>query len=170
MLRLLCACALLSAPAAAAPVPVAQSGTQTARSFDPIRFFEGRTEGEGILKIALKQPRPIRVRGTGRIEPDGTLVLRQSVEQAGEPPRTRMWRIREVAPGRYAGTLTDASGPVTGEVRGDRLRLRYRMKGGLKAEQTLTLAPGGRAATNVMKVGRMGMALASLRETIVKHD
>lgn len=163
---------LLTAPlliAAFAPAAPAQAPDATA-GFDAIQFFEGRTEGEGVLKVALRPPTAIRVQSRGRIEPDGTLSVRQTVSQGGKPARTREWRIREVSPGRYAGTLTDATSPVVGEAVGNRLRLRFRMKGGLDAEQWLTLAPGGRSVHNVMRIRKFGLTVASLDETIRKLD
>ena len=158
---------LLLAAFAPAPPPPGAGATE---AFDAIRFFNGRTEGQGVLKVMLRPPTPIRVRSRGRIEPDGTLSVRQTVSQGGKPARTREWRVRELSPGRYAGTLSDASGPVVGEAVGNRLHLRFRMKGGLDAEQWLTLAPSGLSANNVMRVRKFGLTVASLDETIRKLD
>jgi hypothetical protein len=145
----------LAAPAAAFPV---------------LRFFEGRTEGTGRLKVLLRSAETVGVASFGRVAEDGTLLLAQTVSEGGKAPRTREWRIRETAPGRYSGSLTDAIGPVTGETVGDRLRLRYRMKGDLRVEQWLTLAPGGRAASNRLVVRKFGLTVATLDETIRKRD
>ena len=49
-------------------------------------------------------------------------------------------------PTTMTGTITDNPGPVSGRLDGNRLLLNYTMKGGLKAEQVLTLQPGGRIA------------------------
>lgn len=133
--------------------------------FDALAFFEGESRGEGRLKVATRAGRLVHVRSSGHREGD-TLVLDQRVNAEGAPPRERSWRIREVAPGRYAGTLSDAAGPVSGETRGDRLHLSFRMKGGLKADQWLTLAPDGQSAHNVMKVRKFGIVIATLDETI----
>ena len=164
---------LLTAPlllAASAPAPPPQAPSGATEAFDAIRFFAGRTEGQGVLKVALRSPATIRVQSRGQVESDGTLSVRQTVSEANKPPRTREWRIRELSPGRYAGTLSDASGPVVGEAVGNRLHLRFRMKGGLDAEQWLTLAPGGRSAQNVMRVRKFGLTVASLDETIRKLE
>jgi hypothetical protein len=158
---------LLLAAFAPAPPPPATSPTQP---FDAIRFFDGRTEGQGVLKVALRSAATIRVQSRGRIETDGTLSVRQNVSEGDKPVRTREWRIRELSPGRYAGSLSDASGPVVGEAVGNRLHLRFRMKGGLEAEQWLTLAPGGRSARNLMRVRKFGLTVASLDETIRKLE
>lgn len=138
--------------------------------FAPATFFAGRTEGRARLEVMFGSPRPVHIAGDGRVERDGTLVLDQAVTQAGKPPKRREWRIRETAPGRYAGTLTDASGPVSGTVTGNCLRLRYPMKGGLNAEQWLYLQPGGRTALNRMSITKFGIPVARLEETITKRD
>ena len=136
--------------------------------FPTFRFFEGATEGRGRLRVALHRTIGVVVHGRGRIAPDGTLVLDQTVIEGAKPPRERRWRIREVAPGRYAGTLSDAAGPVTGEALGGRLYLRFPMKGGLIAEQWLVPAADGQSARNLLTVRGHGLAIARLEETISK--
>jgi hypothetical protein len=135
-------------------------------SFDPIAWFTGATEGSGRLHKVFSKPRAVRVAGFGAVTPDGTLVLGQSVEIAGSAPRTRQWRLRRVAPGRYTGTLSDAVGPVAVTGEGPRLTVRYAMGGGLVVEQVLTLAAGGREVRNVMKVRKLGIVVARLDELI----
>lgn len=141
------------------------AATPTPRRFDALAFFDGHSEGEGRLKVVLHGGKLVHVRSDGHRE-GGTLVLDQRVEEEGKPARERTWHIRQVSPGRYAGTLSDAAGPVTGETRGDRLHLAFRMKGGLKADQWLTLAPDGQSAHNVLKVRKLGIVVATLEETI----
>lgn len=159
-MRLLLASLLLAAaPPAdlAAPQPV----------FHPDIFFAGRTEGHAQLKQLFHSTKPVHVVGDGRIE-HGVLILDQTVMQEGKKPERREWRIRETAPGRYAGTLSDATGPVVGDVNGNCLHLAYPMKGGLKVEQRIYLQPGGRTALNRMKITKFGVTVASLAETISK--
>ena len=145
-----------------APPPI----DPAASPFPALAFFTGRTEGQGRLRVALHRTVPVIVYGRGRIEADGTLVLDQDVAEGAKPSRQRQWRIRETAPGRLAGTLSDAAGPVTGEAAGGRLHLRFPMKGGLVAEQWLVLAPDGRSARNLLTVRGHGLAIARLEETI----
>ena len=142
--------------------------TAGAPAFDPIAFFDGRTRGSGELSIILRQPRPITVEGEGRVRSDGTLVLRQRVEEQGRRARTRRWEIRRVGPASYAGTLTDASGPVRAEARGNTLRIRYPSPQG-QVEQWLALSPDGRSATNRLTVRRFGVVVATVDETIRKY-
>jgi hypothetical protein len=148
---------LANAPAPATPV------------FDPSRFFAGATRGDASLKIILRSARAVHVQGHGRVTADGTLILDQRVEQEGKAPRTRRWRIRAVGQGRYAGTLTDATGPVTGEATGNRLHLSY-SNGRIRVDQWLTLSADGRSARNRLVARRFGITLARLDETIRKLD
>ncbi len=164
-------------PAVTALIPFALVSAELAAQrpaapvFDPISFFAGRTEGRGVVKVALSPKRTLVVQGSGRTQPDGALILDQVVQREGKQPEQRQWRIKEVAAGRYAGTLTDARGPVTGVVNGNVLKLRYRLKnGGLAAEQTLHLQPDGRTVLNRMEVSKLGITIAEVEETIRKLD
>jgi hypothetical protein len=148
---------VLAAPLASASAPV-----------DPLRFFEGRTETQGIVKVIFHAPYHTRSIGTGRIEPDGSLMLIQSVQDDGKPPHERRWRVREVGPDRFTGSMTEAVGPVTIDRVGDRYRFRFQLKGNLNAEQILTPLPGGRSARNSLKVKRMGITVATTEGTIRK--
>jgi hypothetical protein len=138
--------------------------------FDAKAFFTGTLHGDGTLKVLTKSPRHVTVESRGHVDPDGTLVLDQHVVGDGDAPRDRVWHIRETAPGRYAGTLSDAAGPITGDVTGNRLHLAFPMKGGLKAQQWLDLSPDGRAADNLMKVTKFGVTVATLHEKIAHTD
>ncbi len=136
--------------------------------FVAIDFFTGRTEGRATVKVVMRKRHPVAVHGMGVVSPDGTLVLDQIVEEAGQPPKKRQWHIRETSPDHYAGTLSDATAGVTGVARGDRLVLRFMMKGGFRAKQLLTLRPDGQAAHNVLIVRKLGMTVAVLDETITR--
>lgn len=137
--------------------------------FDPIVFFAGRTEGRGRLKIAFKRPHVTLVEGRGRVNGDGTITLDQTVRRGYAAPTRRTWNLRRVAPGQYVGSLTDATGPVTGKVVGSQLHLAFAMKGGTRAEQWLYLQPGGRTARNIMIVRKLGLPVARLDETITRQ-
>ncbi|WP_310102042.1 DUF3833 family protein [Sphingomonas sp. BE138] len=139
-------------------------------AFDPLRFFDGRTRGEAQLKVILRARRPVSVRGTGRIGADGSLTLDQIVVEGDKPPRQRRWLLRQVAPGRYAGTLTDARGPVTGEVTGRRMALRFTSNDGFRIRQTLVLQPDGRTLANRLEAKKFGITVAVLTERITKLE
>lgn len=138
--------------------------------FVPERFFAGRGHGEATLKVILRRRVPVRVESEGRVARDGTLVLDQTIREGDKPARIRQWRIRDVGGGRYTGTLTDAVGPVTGTATGNRLTLRYTMRGGMKVRQALYLTPDGRAARNRLTVSKFGLRVAVLDERITKDE
>ena len=119
-----------------------------------------------MLKILFHTPRTTHVTSVGRVDAEGTLALDQHIEQQGKPARDRHWRIRPLGNGRYTGTLTDASGPVTGEVEGNRLHLGFPMKRGMHVDQWLTLSPDGQVAQNHLIVRKLGVTVATLEETI----
>ncbi|KQN93013.1 hypothetical protein ASE95_10535 [Sphingomonas sp. Leaf231] len=139
-------------------------------AFDPLRFFTGRTRGTAELKAILHARQPVAVRGTGAIQPDGSLSLDQVVQEGDKPSRMRHWRLRRVAPGRYTGTLTDARGPVDGVVTGDRMQIDFTSTGGFRVSQSLTLAPDGRSLSNRLVAKRFGIKVAVLTERIEKLD
>lgn len=139
-------------------------------AFDIQRFFLGRTQGQGTLKVMLKDAQPVRVEGVGHAAPDGIFLLDQVVTRGTHAPERRQWRIRQAGPGRYTGTLSDATGPLSGDVHGNRLHISYPMKGGMRAEQWIYLQPGGRTALNRMAITKLGITVARLDETIRKLD
>ncbi len=137
-------------------------------SVDPMHFFEGRTESEGTIKVALKKPLRSHSLGRGRIQRDGTLVLVQQVREGKNPVKERRWVIRRVGPDRYSGTMTDAAGPVSIQRVGEGYRFRFRMKGGLAAEQWVKPLPGGLSASSRMTVRKFGLTVATSVGTIRK--
>jgi Protein of unknown function (DUF3833) len=165
----------VSAPPLETPVPPAE-----APRFDPFAFFIGASTGEGTLAKVMADPVAVRVESRGRIEtearreagwaapPVRVLVLDQVVHEGDKPARQRQWRLTEIAPGRYEGTLSDAIGPVTGRSEGNRLTLDFAIKGGFKVHQELTLTPDAAGAANVLRVSQLGMTVAVLTETIRK--
>ncbi len=141
----------------------------TQAAFNPVEFFRGRTHGEGRLKAVLQSSQAIKVDSIGRAEGDGSLVLEQVIKQSGKAQRTRTWRLRQTAPNRFAGTLTDAVGPVLIDQQGDRVHIRYTDKDHLVFESWLTPA-GPRQVSNRTKVKRFGIIVAHIDEVIRKLD
>ena len=138
--------------------------------FDVARAFVGASSGEGRLKIAFRKTRPVQVESTGYRAEDGTIIVDQIITEPGRKTSTRQWRLREVAPDRYAGSLSDAAGPVEGVVRGNCLELRFRMKGDLTARQWLFAMPDGRTVQNRMSIRKSGILVARMHETITRGD
>ena len=155
MLIPIAATALLSVPAGAEKV-------------EPLQFFEGRTESSGTIKLLMKKPFRSHSVGRGTIAPDGTLVLVQQVEEEGKPRRERRWKIRRIAPNRFSGTMSEASGPVMVEEIDGRYRFRFKMKGNVSIEQWLSPLPGGTAARSSIIIRKLGMKVGSGTGTIRK--
>jgi hypothetical protein len=136
----------------------------------PEHFFVGRTESAGTVSVMLSGRHAVRDRSRGRIERGNVLILDQVVEEQGKPARTRTWRLARTAGNRITGTISDARGPVTGEVRGNLLHLRYRSAEGPNVEQWITLNAGGRTARNRMVFTRFGMTVATMESVIRRVD
>jgi hypothetical protein len=81
----------------------------------------------------------------------------------------RTWRFRRIDEHRYAGTLTDAAGEVTGETTGNVFHLRYRMRSpAVDMEQWLSLQPDGQTVRNEATVTVLGVPWARLSEQITR--
>ena len=144
------------------------AATATAEPLKPMRFFEGRTESFATIKLLFKKPYRSHSIGRGLIEPDGSLLLVQQVQDEGKPPRERRWRIREIGPGHFTGAMSEAIGPVAIDQVGGRYRFRFKMKGNFAVEQWLAPLPGGMSARNSMTVRKFGMTVGTSDGTIRK--
>ena len=144
------------------------SGALAAPLDNPLRFFEGRTESVGIMKMIMKKPFRVRSVGLGKIAADGTLHLVQKVHDEGEPPKERVWRIRQVGPGKFAGSMNEAKGPVVIEQVGDGYRFRFKVKGNLSVEQWLIPNGDGKSGTSKVTIRKYGMKVASSDGTVRK--
>ena len=151
-LHLTLAAPILFAVAAPAAIP---------QPLDPLRFFEGRTQSDATVKVLFHKAYRGHSIGVGRIETDGSLTLVQHVADEGQPPHDRRWHIGKVGPGRYAGTMSDASGPVAIDQVGEQYRFRFIAKDRYSVEEWLSPLPGGRSAHNSIQVRRFGMVVAS---------
>jgi hypothetical protein len=130
------------------------------------RFFTGSTEGSGTVQVIASGKHAVRDRSRGRME--GTaLIIDQVVEEEGKPARRRLWRLVRGGGNKVTGTISDARGPVAGEVAGATLHLKYRMAEGPSVEQWITLQPGGRTARNRMTFHRFGLKVATV-ETVLR--
>lgn len=127
---------------------------------DPLQFFEGRTDTVTTMKVVAQKPLVSRSRGVGRIKPDGSLELTQYVKEDGNPEFQRSWHIREVAPGHYVGTMSQAKGPVSIQRMGGRYVFRFAMKGHLNVEQWLTPEPSLNAARMELTIRKLGVRVA----------
>ena len=138
------------------------------RMDNPMRFFEGRTEGTSTIKIIAKKPYRSRTVGRGEIRADGTLHLVQRIEDDGRAPYDRTWNIRQVSPHRFSGIMSDATGPVVIDEVDGRYRFRFKMKGNVSVEQWLTPLPGGNAARTRLNIRKLGLSVGKSEGVIRK--
>ncbi|HEX6409117.1 MAG TPA: DUF3833 family protein [Sphingomicrobium sp.] len=137
----------------------------------PEHFFVGRTEGAGTVHMIMSGSHKVRDHSRGRLDKSGALILEQVVYEEGKPTRRRSWRLARAGGDRITGTISDAVGPVTGEISGNVFHLKYRAREGNAAvEQWITLHPGGRTASNRMVFRKFGLKAATLESTIRKLD
>ena len=148
---------------------VSGAGAVQTQGFDPITFFTGATESTGALKQAFSSAKSTRGSGFGAMRGKGTFVLDQTMTIAGEPAKKRQWQLHLISPGHFGGMISDGKGPVTIDVAGNRLLIKYTMANGLKVQSTLTIDPGGRSGHNRSSVRKWGMTVATLDETILKQ-
>lgn len=134
----------------------------------PEQFFVGRTRSEGTVRVMMAGTHAVRVESRGRLDSAGALVLDLIVREEGKPARPQHWRLVRTGPNRFGGTISAARGPVTGEVRGNMLHLRYRSVEGPSVDQRITLHPNGRTAHNRMVYRRFGLVVGSVEETIYR--
>jgi hypothetical protein len=159
--RLLCGSAII----AAGLLPSAAVADNTRA---PLQFFNGKTEMNSTVKVVMKKPYKSRTLGSGRLNGDGVLALSQMVYDEGRFSVQRNWKIRQVTPGHYAGSMSEAVGPVTVDEVDGRYRFKFKMKGGLAVEQWMTPMPGGNAAKSNVTVRKLGMKVASSTGVIRK--
>jgi len=138
-------------------------------TLDPIAFFTGRSHGDGTLDKVLGGSARVRVDSVG-LRVGETLVLDQMIREHRKPARVRRWTMRPAGPNRYAGSLTDAVGPVRVRTAGPRAYISYTMKDGLQVEQQLALQSNRSTVLNRLSVKKFGLPLATLEETIRRLD
>jgi hypothetical protein len=145
------------------------AATPAHAAFNPVEFFRGHSHGDGVLKVIFRSPERIGVDSEGSTEKDGSLLLKQVIDEPGKPMRTRYWRMRQTAPGIFEGTLTDAASPVRVEVTKGGIRIRYTGKDHLNFDQLL-VPVSSTEVLNHMRVKRFGIVVAHFEETIRKGE
>ena len=121
-----------------------------------------------MVKLIARKSYRSKTTGQGTIQPDGSLHLVQHVRDEGRKAYDRHWRIRQVSPGRFTGTMSEARGPVVVEQIGNRYRFRFKMKGSISIEQWLTPIAGGRSARSKVTIRKLGVTVGHSDGTIRK--
>ncbi len=154
-------------------------GPMALRGFDgagpamrPEAFFAGHTHGWGVLQTRGGRPsQRFEVEGQGHSAADGSFHLAQTVTWGDGHSTRREWVMRAEGPAGYRATLTDAKGPVQGDVRGNVFHLRYRLASpDVVMEQYLYLQADGRHVLNTGTVTAFGLPIAHLTENITRVD
>ena len=121
--------------------------------------------------MVLSGSHKVRDVSRGRLDRSGALILDQMVYEEGKPARRRSWRLVRSGPNRVSGTISDAVGPVTGDIRGNVLHLKYRAReANAQVEQWITIHPAGRTASNRMIFKKFGFKAATVETNIRKLD
>ncbi len=147
----------------------ATSAAKASASAAPVAFFTGTTVSRGNIKELMSSAKQTRAVSVGTMQPDGSLMITQTVEIGDDPVRNRTWRLREAGDGKVTGTISDATSPVKGTLSGNAMTLSYRLEGGLKVSQVLTIAADGKTCSNEMKIRKFGIVVARLSETITRQ-
>ncbi len=137
-------------------------------ALDPLDFFTGEVRGEGKIKVMMKPGTTMRSESRGTPDGKGGMTLDQKVYEAGKPVRISRWSLQPTSKTTLTGTVSNAPGPVTGRLSGNRLHLKYPMAGGLVAEQYMYLQPDRRTLLNRMTVRKFGIVVARIEERISK--
>ncbi len=153
--------------------PMALAGFDSAGpAMRPETFFAGHTHGWGVLQTRGGRPaQRFEVDGQGHAAADGSFHLTQTVTWGDGHNTRREWVMRAEGPAGYRATLTDAKGPVQGDVRGNVFHLRYRLASpDVEMEQYLYLQADGRHVLNTGTVTALGVPIAHLSENITRVD
>lgn len=149
--------------AAASPAKAADS------NLDLIGFFTGRTHAESQIKVAFRKPVRHITDTVGKKAANGELVLVDTIKEEGKPTKIRRWTMRPAGPDRFTGMMSEATGPVKVTVNGTKATIRYKMKGGITVEQTLTMRDRN-SLSNHVAAKKLGVRLGRLDGIIRKLD
>lgn len=157
------------AAAVAIALTAGLSRAPAAEPFDPVIFFTGSTQGKGVLKELFGKEKRTSTESFGTAMEDGWLVLDQKVLVEGSPTRQQRWKLRQTGQGKFSGTMSGADGPVDIQIVGGAIRIRYRMKNGVRVDQLLTPLASGQVIDNRSTFHKWGMKVATLTERIEKR-
>lgn len=105
----------------------------TQPELDPVRFFTGHVRSWGVLEDRTGQPTAIvTTECDGTADGPDAIRMTQRLVIGDDPPVTRTWHMRHLAPGQYEATANDMVGTATGAASGRAFHWQW----------TLALAPG----------------------------
>ncbi|MGV6819348.1 MAG: DUF3833 family protein [Parvularcula sp.] len=140
-------------------------------SLDPAAFFSGPTRGDGVLvRRDGSIDQTFYVNGMGRVTPDGELILEQTIHWSGGKVDQRAFRLSQVGPGEWRGSLDGARGNAQVTVSGNHMILRYALADVRlgRMQQHLYLTPDEQRLINEGTVRVGGVTVRRLHEIIEK--
>lgn len=121
--RIALAAAALAVAGCAGPQPERYAGERPV--LDLRRYFDGRVDAWGVVTDRSGAVvRRFTVALVGRWQGDEGVLEEDFVFSDGAKQR-RVWRLRQVAPGRYEGRADDVVGVAIGQQSGNALRWQY---------------------------------------------
>jgi hypothetical protein len=164
--------ALLPLAACDHKLPI-ESFADTTPLLTPETWFLGQTKSWGVFEDSAGAPVTGRF-GTdceGHAEPDGTLVLAQTVHLADGGVQLRTWRLRRTDAHHYAATAAPVEGIARGEAYGRAFHWTYtlRLPPGdwlhtVQFEHWMYLSDDGSQLLNRFTVRKLGIVVARASE------
>jgi hypothetical protein len=147
-------------------------------SFDPIRFFTGKTRSNGVRENRAGQPvAQVFTSTSGKMAGD-ILYLEQDlrfVSKGKTETSHRSWQLRQTGPHTYAGTANDIIGTATGEAHGNTFHWSFPLALSpgnplttIRMSQWMYLQPGGETMLNHTTISKAGMVVSQVTETFAK--
>ncbi|HKM61140.1 MAG TPA: DUF3833 family protein [Acidisphaera sp.] len=146
---------------------------------DPIQWFAGRTVSFGVFEDGSGAPTShFETDSDGKIEPDGSLTLAQTVRLHGDGADAsvyqRTWHMHRVDAHRYEATAEPVEGVAVGEAYGRAFHWSYTIRlppGGwlhtVAFEHWMYLSDDGNTLVNRFVVRKLGIIVARATETFV---
>jgi len=145
----------------------------SAPTLAPEQWFAGHTRSWGVFEDSAGQPVTGQF-GTdcqGSTDPDGTLVLAQTVHLADGEVQQRTWRLRRVDAHHYEATAEPVEGIARGEAYGRAFHWTYtlRLPPGdwlhtVQFEHWMYLSDDGSQLLNRFTVSKLGIVVARASE------
>jgi hypothetical protein len=98
-------------------------------AFELTQYFDGCVVGWGVIDNWRGEPvSRFKVYIDGSTDAQGVLTLDEQFVYDDASRSTRVWRVQETSPNQYRGTAADVEGEASGEVIGNTLRWKYRLR------------------------------------------
>lgn len=166
---------VLAVAACDTPLPIA-SFAGTAPALRPEQWFAGTTRSWGVFEDGDGAPVTGRftTAATGTVQPDGSLMLAQTIHLADGTTQRRTWHLTRLDAHRYAATAGPVVGTAYGEAYGRAFHWTYslRLPPGdwlhtVRFEHWMYLSDDGTTLLNRFTVSKLGLVVARASETFV---